>query len=180
LPAGWQDHAASGFHIALPERWEVVDVEESGVEAIWNLLEGLNSEWARNTTATISAQAAQEALKFWAMDSEAAGVGYATAAVTLQSQPFDVEIDDFCEQVQSLYEQMGLEVLASECSLEINGLDAARFTVSAEVGPIAAKMYLYLYVRENKAWAVAIGVDSSEWSEYESTFAIAGESFWVD
>ena len=47
LPTGWRDHAASGFHIALPERWEAVDIQEEGIEAIWRLLEGVDNDSPR-------------------------------------------------------------------------------------------------------------------------------------
>ncbi len=181
LPTGWRDHAASGVHIALPERWKAVDVRGQGVEAIWNSLEGLNTEWAQNVTATYSAKAVQRAMKFWAMDSKPAGIGNATVTITSgESQPFPIELADLCAQMQSLYEQTGFEVLAVECDLEINGLDAARFTLNAKMGSMAIKMYGYLYVQEGKLWVVTLGVDGTAWSEYEQVFVIAAESFAVD
>lgn len=180
LPTGWRDHAASGFHIALPERWESVDVEERGIEAIWNLLEGTNTEWARNITTMVSAEAMQEMIKFWAMDSEPAGIGYATISITFLSQPFPIKVDDLCTQMPLLYEQIGFELVDADCGLEINDLDAARFVIRLRMGSLAVKQYQYVYVREGDIWTLTLAVDETEWSEYEPIFATIAESFRVD
>jgi hypothetical protein len=170
----------SGFHIALPERWRAVDIDQEGVEAIFDLLETLYTEWARNYAAMFSPEAVLQVTEFWAIDSEPAGVGYATVNVTKQSMPFPVPVDDLCAQAESAYQQMGFEVLAVECGLKINGLDAGRSTIRLMMGPVAFKEYQYFYVRERSMWAVTLGVDEIEWAEYEAIFVRAGESFRVD
>lgn len=179
-PDTWNDHAASGFHIALPERWEVVDVDREGVEAILSMLETLNTEWARNTTAMLSAEGVQEMTKLWAMDSEPAGVGYATMTITHQSQPFPIRVEDLCAQLESAYQQMGFEVVAVECGLKINELDAGRSIVRLPVGALAVKEYQYWYVQGRSVWVVSMAVDETKWSEYEPIFATIAESFMVD
>lgn len=180
LMSGWRGHAASGFYIALPERWESVDVEKEGIEAIWNLLEGINTEWARNIITMFSAEAMQEMIKFWAMDSEPAGIGYATANITFQPQAFPIEVDDLCILMPSLYEQMGIEMIEAECGLKINGLDAARFMTRLQMGPLAVKQYQYVYVQKGGLWTLTLTVDETEWSEYEPIFVTIAESFRVD
>jgi hypothetical protein len=157
-----------------------VDIDLEGVEAIFAILETLDTEWARNTTAMFSAEDMQQGMKFWAMDSEPAGVGYATVNVIRQSLPFPVPLDDLCAQLESAYQQMGFEVLAVECGLKINGLDAGRSTVRLTMGPVSFKEYQYFYVQERSMWAVTLGVDETEWAEYEAIFVRAGESFRVD
>lgn len=176
----WQEHTVSGSHIALPERWTVVDIDQEGAEAIFDILETLDTEWARNYTAMFSAEAVLQVMKFWAIDPEPAGVGYATVNVAKQSMPFPLVIDDLCAQSQSLYEQMGAEVLSIECGLKINGLDAGRSTIRLPIGPLAFKEYQYFYMHERSMWAVTLGTDETEWAEYEAIFVRAGESFRVD
>lgn len=157
-----------------------MDVDEEGFEAIFSMLEALDTEWARNVTATFSAEAVRESIKFWAMDSEPAGMGYATVNVTFQSSPLPVAVGDLCAQLESVYEQMGVELVALECGLRINELDAGRSTVRLPMGVLAVKQYQYFYVQGRSLWAVSLAVDETEWSEYEPIFATAGQSFRVD
>ena len=112
----WRDHAVSGFHIALPARWKAVDIDKEGAEAIFDMLETLDTEWARNATAMFSAEAVQQMVKFWAIDSEPAGISYATVSVGQQSMPFPVVIDDLCAQLESIHQQMGSKCLQSSAA----------------------------------------------------------------
>ena len=160
-----------------------MDVEEEGVKAIWSLLEGINTEWAQNLTAMFSFEAfeaMQETVKFWAIDSEPAGIGYALVYISFQPQPFPIKVDDLCTQMPSFYEQMGIEMAEAECGLEINELDAARFTIRLRMGPVGVKEYQYVYVQEGRIWTLNLGVDETEWSEYEPIFVTVAESFRVD
>jgi hypothetical protein len=151
----------SGFHLSLPERWRAVDIDGEGAQAMLDMLETLDTDWARNTAALFSAETIQQTMKFWAMDSEPAGVGYATLNVTQQAMPFPMVIDDLCAQLQSAYEQLGAEVFAAECGLRINGLDGGRSTTQLTMGLLAIKEYQYSYVRERSLWAVTLGVDET-------------------
>jgi hypothetical protein len=157
-----------------------VDVDREGVEAILSMLETLNTEWAHNTTAMLSAEGVQEMTKLWAMDSEPAGVGYATMTITHQSQPFPIRVEDLCAQLESAYQQMGFEVVAVECGLKINELDAGRSIVRLPVGALAVKEYQYWYVQGRSVWVVSMAVDETKWSEYEPIFATIAESFRAD
>ncbi len=180
IPTGWRGHDVSGFFIALPERWDIVDIREDGFEAIWNMLEGINTDWAQNTTAMFTSEGMQEAVIFWAMDTEPAGTGYATANITYDSQPIPIKVEDLCSQMLSLYEQIGVEVVESDCRQKINGLDAAKFTLNLQWGPLAIKENQYIYIRGSDAWALTFAVDETEWSEYEPIFVNAAESFRVE
>lgn len=157
-----------------------MDVDQEGFEAIFDMLETLDTEWARSVTATFRAEAIAEMMKFWAMDSAPAGAGYATVNITGQSLPFPAVIDDLCAQFESVYQQMGVEVVAVECGLKINGLDAGRSTIRLPMGALAVKEYQYFYVQGRSLWAVTLAVDETEWSEYEPIFVTAAESFRVD
>lgn len=181
LPVGWRYHVASGFRIALPQRWNAVDIDKEGFESLWNLLKTLPSDWARNITSMVSAETMRQILKFWAMDSQPAGMGYATANVTSQSQPFSIKIEDLCSQMSSLYKQMGVELMATNCGLKISNLEVARFTVRLRMGTLAVKQYQYVYLQGGRRlWALTLAVDETAWSEYEPTFVTVAESFRAD
>ena len=178
--ADWREHSTSGYHIALPDHWEVVDVGEEGIETILDSLEGTNAEWAQNITTMFSAKAMRDMTEFWAMDPEPAGIGYATVYITYQSQPFPLTIDVLCALMPSMFEPMGIELVHTECGLTVNDLDAARFLTSLPTDSMNLKQYQYAYVREGNIWTLALTVDETEWSEYEPTFAAIAESFRVD
>lgn len=157
-----------------------MDVEKEGFEALWTLLEGVDADWANNITAMYSAEAMQEAIRFWAMDPQPAGIGYATLNITYQPQVFAIEADDLCSLMPAVYEQMGVETVDAKCGLEINGLDAARFLIRLEMGPLAIKEYQYVFVREDAIWTLTFAVDATEWSEYKPILVKSAKSFRVD
>ena len=180
LLVGWREYAVSGFYIALPEQWDVIDIDREGIDAILNLLRGLNTQWAQTTTAMFSSETMQEMMKLWAKDTKPAGVGYASVLGVFQSMPFIVESDDLCVQIPSAYQQMNITLLDSECGLEINGLDVGRFETQIGVGAFAIKQYQYVYVDGRKMWTLTLSVDETQWSKYISTFETIAESFRVD
>jgi hypothetical protein len=122
----------------------------------------------------------REMIKLWAMDSEPAGMGHATANIALQSQPFPITIGVLCAIMPSIFEQMRFTLVDAECGLEINDLDAARSVVSLQMGSLALQQYQYAYLRRGDIWTLALTVDETEWSAYEPTFAAIAESFRVD
>jgi hypothetical protein len=128
----------------------------------------------------LSAEAMRELLQFWAMDPEPAGIGYATLNVASQPQILPMEIDDLCSLLPSVYEQMGVEVVEARCGLEINGLDAARFLISLEMGPFALKEFQYVYLTEDAVWTLTYAADAAKWSEYKPVFAKSAKSFRLD
>ena len=180
LPEGWREHATAGFRLGLPERWEVVDVASEGIEAIWDMVEEINAEWAENITSAFSAEAMVDVLKFWAMDPEPAGVGFATVNVTHQVQPIRITAANLCAQMPALYEQMGIELMEATCDLRINGLDAVRFGLRIEAGPLAVGQYQFMFVQGRSVWAITIAVDATVWSEHQPQFLAIGETFMVD
>ena len=180
LPMGWLEYTVSGFHIALPEQWEIIDIDKEGIDTILNLLRGLNNQWAQSTAAMFSSEAMQEMMKLWAMDTKPAGIGYASVNVAFRSMPFVVESDDLCVQMASAYQQVGITLLDSECGLEINGLDVGQFEIQIGIGAFAIKQYQYVYVQGRKMWTLTLAVDETQWSKYTSTFVTIAESFRVD
>jgi hypothetical protein len=180
LPVGWQGYSMGNFFIALPERWELVDVEEEGIEAIIQFLELLNSEWAQNSAAMFTAEGMQDMMRFWAMDPQPAGPGYASANLTYQALPIPIRVEDLCTIMPSIYDQMGIELLDAACDLEINGLETARITIRLEVGVLAIREYQYIYLGEDDQWTMSLGVGEAAWSEYEPIFITIAESFRVE
>jgi hypothetical protein len=180
VQAGWRSHATEGFSLALPEEWETVDVDSGGVDYILNLLESADSDWARNTAQMFSAQAVQKSILFWAMDARPAGAGYANANVTFQSMPSEMSSDDLCTQIPLFYKQIGIELLDTQCNLEINNLESARFTLRLDIGPVDFKQYQYVYVRGRNVWTLALAVDAARWTDYQPVFDTVAESFRVN
>jgi hypothetical protein len=180
FPTGWQTHAASGFSIALPERWNVVNVEREGFEAVWSLLQDTNTEWARTVTAMFSAETVRQMIRLLAIDPEPAGTGYATLTATSHAELFSLQIEDLCTRMTAMYEQAGIELLGTECNLAINGLDAARFTIRVQVDAFDFKEYQYILVRGTHLWSLTFGVNAPDWAVYEPVFVKAAESFQAD
>jgi hypothetical protein len=177
LPAGWQNHESSGFYLALPQGWETVSVDKEGIEAIQTILKGLNTEWAQNASSMLTTEAVQNALKFWAMDTKPAGIGYAAVNVSFQAMPFTTAIEDICLQMKAAYEQVGVDVLESECGLEINQLPVARYTLRLVVNSFAIKQYQYVYVQGRNMWALTLAVDETVWAKYQPIFETIAQSF---
>jgi len=177
IPAGWRDHATERFSLALPEGWETIDVDKEGIASILNILKGLQSDWAQNVVQMLSTEAIQESIKFWAMDTRPAGVGYANVNVIFQSMPVVVSSADLCVQLPSAYKQMGIKLLETKCGLEINRLQSDRFTLSLRAGPFTIRQYSYVYVQGRNMWTLSLGVDESQWSKYQPVFVAIAESF---
>lgn len=180
LPDGWIDYSTSGFYIALPESWSVVELEEEGVEAIWQLMEGIESEWAQNITSLFSSELVAETIKFWAMSDEPAGAGYPNVNVSFQSQVIPIDTSELCDLLPSVYDQMGLMVVASECNLTINAIESARFVIRMEMGPLSIQQVQYLFVEGGRFWSVTLGVDETVWDAYVSLFDEIANTFRID
>jgi hypothetical protein len=178
-PAGWQDHSAGGFSVALPERWQVIDVDQEGIAAIQANLKALDTEWARNTSQMLESEGMQEMMKFWATDPEPAGLGFASMNVTSQPTFIALKAKDVATQTKTAIERFGAEIVEVKSGLSINGLDAARLTVRLPFSAGSIKEYAYIFVQGRKVWAVTFGVDEEMWSDYEPVFATAALSFRV-
>lgn len=181
LEEGWVEYDTGEFRVALPEQWEVIDVGQEGIEAILGLVENLDNEWAQSISGMISAEAMQEALRMWAMDPEPAGVGFATANISYQQQPFSMRTNMLIIQLEAAYEQMGFEVVSSDSGLEINGLDAGRIGVRLAMRPFGVQQYQYLYARDTDLWIVSLAVDETVWEiTGPSLFRSGNRSAWTD
>ena len=80
----------------------------------------------------------------------------------------------------ALYEEMGIELMEATCDLRINGLDAVRFGLRIEAGPLAVGQYQFMFVQGRSVWAITIAVDATVWSEHQPQFLAIGETFMVD
>ena len=167
------------FYLALPETWISVDIDEEGIDAILNILESTNEDWAENFLSMFSSDALAEYLKFWAMDSQPAGMGYANLVVTYQTMPFAIPIADYCDQLPATYSQLGIELLDARCDLKINGLDSARVSLRLSVGALTVKQSQYIFLKGRKAWSMACSADETQWEKYAPIFDTIGESFQV-
>ena len=180
LPEGWIDYGSGGFHIALPEAWQAIDIDQEGMEAIFDALEGLDADWAQSITDMLSSEQAQESFKLWAMEPKVAGMGFPTLNVQHQVSPFAMEPDLLLSQLEAIYEQMGIEVVSIEPDLEINGLTASRLSIRLSTDLTTVRNYQYVFMKGRDLWTVNMSVDDSKWSEYEPLFVQIGETFRLD
>jgi hypothetical protein len=179
VPAGWTGYTVGNFFLALPAAWETIDIDEEGIQALLDILETINSEWAQGFINTYSSETLAKFLKFWAMDPNPVGIGYANIVVVHQTMPIAVQIDDFCAQLADTYAQLGVELLDSRCDLKINGVDAAQITARVSSGLHKVRQSQYIYLKGKKVWTLAGSVDETRWAEYQPIFEMIGESFQV-
>jgi hypothetical protein len=176
-PEGWRVETGDDFTIALPERWQAVDVTAKGIEAILDKIRELDDEWARNMSAMLSDQSVAESMKFWAFDPQPAGAGFASVNVTRGDLPFAVDASAVAAQLEATYERIGLETLSTDEDLTIGGLDAARLAMRTPMGSLSMRQVQYVFVDGLTMWAVTLTVDDAVWAEYEALLAAIGESF---
>jgi len=180
IRAGWTDHAADDFHLALPERWQAVDVTQEGIEAVLEAVEKMDSEWAARIAEMYSAEDLKRIIKFWAMDTKPVGGNYANMNVTSQQVPESTTLDDAMTSISTAVKDAGVQVLASGYRARINGLDAARLTLRMRVGSVTVQQYTYVYLRGDKMWVVTYAVDQRYWNTFVNTFASSARSFRAD
>ena len=156
--------------MALPKRWEAIDIDEEGIDALLDAIESLDTEWAENTAAVLSSETMVEYLKFWARDTEMAGMGFATVQVAQQRMVYRVDAETVVGQLEAAFESMGIEVLDVETGLEINGVDAARIDIRAGTGFGLARQSQYVFVQGRNLTIMGCTADESAWSEYEPIF----------
>ncbi len=176
----FREYSTSGFHITLPARWEAIDIDQEGVDALWEMIEGMETDWADAAQAMFSSEEMLEAFDLWAIDTEPAGLGYAVVTVLSQVLPYPIEPDGLCMMMPATYEQMGIEMVDSDCTLEINGIGAARFVVRLEVEGMVMKQVQFCYLSGTDMWVLSMGVDETAWSEYEPILFGIAESFRID
>jgi hypothetical protein len=180
IRAGWTDHAAADFRLALPERWEAVDATKEGIQAILDAVGKMDSDWARNMAEMYSAESLQKSIKFWAMDSQAVRGSYATVAVTTLELSEETPLRQLMPKISTALKDTGAQVTAITYGLRVNGLDAARMSVRFPVGSLTAQEYTYVYMRGKKVWVGSYAVDQRYWDTYAATFASSARSFRAD
>jgi len=176
VAGGFQDFITTDITISLPDDWITIDMDKEGMDAIMTLLEDVDPDLAANISAMVSAEEMQEMGEFWAMDE----TGLATANLMVQTLPYNVGTDIFCEMMPEAYKEMGMVVSESQCGLTINQLDSAWFLVEIRVGTVSMKQYQYMYIRESDMWILTLGTEASGWDTYQPTFVTIAESFRVN
>ncbi len=150
-PAGWMAHGVLGFHIILPERWNVLEEQFAG-----------------------------DTVKFEAVDSDDEGIWLAGITVQFQYQYGVVDLADVCAEIEIYFEALGIQIEQIDCDLEINGLPAGRLTVREVIDSQPVREYIYFYAEGTRIWVVSLYVDESDWSRYKPTFVTIGESFVLE
>lgn len=178
LPAGWIEYTTDEFSIGLPESWEIVDIDEEGMQALMDLLSQYDPAWAEALESTYMGEAVTPPI-FFAMDTEMVGMGYSNVNITKETFPLPFPMRDLCAEIDTLYAQMGMNIIDSNCDLSINGLDAARYNIETRVGNITTQQYQYIIRYSTTYYFISLSVDQSGWSNYQSIFEGIGESFTI-
>lgn len=175
IPPGWVDYNLEDFSLAMPFRWEVIDVQEEGIVAILDLLSVIDEQWAQTSADLLSVEMMGDMIKLWALDPEPAGIGYASLNLVHQTNPVPVPLEDMCIQMPLVYEMMEIEVLDTDCDLVINDQPAARFTIRLNTDLLSIIEYIYLMVNGTDFWILTFAVGENEAADYEPLFSeIAG------
>lgn len=150
-PAGWMAHGTLGFHLILPERWNVIEEQFAG-----------------------------DTIKFEAVDSKDAGNYNATLIVYFQYQYGEFTIQEICDYYGPYFQSMGMVLLNTNCGFDLNGLPAGRFTFRDVLEGVTVREYMYFIVENTRIWLIELIVDEGAWSSYSSTFQTIAESFVLD
>lgn len=178
LPDDWLEYNTEDFAIGLPASWEVVDIDEEGMQALLDLLSDYDPNWAELLESTMTGDAAAPPILF-AMDTEMVGMGYPNVNISKETLPIPFPMGDLCAELDSLYTQMGVDLITSDCDLTINGLDAAKYNLAVRVGGISTQQYQYIFKDNTQLYFVSLSVDQNGWSEYQSTFEQIAQTFTI-
>ncbi|MGD9819186.1 MAG: hypothetical protein AB7V04_10875, partial [Desulfomonilaceae bacterium] len=178
LSVGWQEYTSDEFSISLPESWEAVDIDQEGMSALMNLMSEYDPAWADVVGSSYENGNATPPL-FWAMDTEKVETGYANVNLIRETLPFAVPISLLCSELESQYAQLGVNIIETDCSLEINELPAAIFTLSMPFGSMSMQEYQYLFMNGSDFWALTFAVEEAGWSNYETVFEEIAETFII-
>jgi hypothetical protein len=178
LPPGWIEHTSDAFSIGLPEDWEVVDIDQEGMDAMMDLIAGFDSSWAETIESTYGSGSVSPPV-FFAMDTKMVGLGYPNVNINKETLPMQLPLSSLCPELELIYDQMGLDIIEGDCTLTINGLDAAKYKIEMTIGTIKTQQYQYLYMNGKDFWSINFTVDESGWSEYEPLFVDVANTFTI-
>lgn len=178
LPEGWIEYNTEEFAIGLPASWEVVDIDEEGMQALLDLLSDYDPDWAEMLESTMTGDAAAPPILF-AMGTERVGMGYPNVNISKETLPIPFPMGDLCAELDSLYTQMGVDIVSSDCDLKINGMDAAKYNLGVRVGGISTQQYQYIYKDNTTIYFASLSVDQNGWSEYQATFEQIAQTFTI-
>lgn len=178
LSVGWDEHSSIEFSISVPESWEAIDITQEGMSALMNLMSEYDPAWADVIGSSYENGNATPPL-FWAMDTEKIETGYANVNLIKETLPIEVPMSLLCSELESQYAQLGVNIIESDCSLEINELPAARFTLSMPFGSMSMQEYQYLFMNGSDFWALTFAVEEAGWSNYKTVFEEIAETFRI-
>ena len=178
IPEGWIDYASDDFSIAFPESWEAVDIDQEGFEAMMAMVNEYDPTLAESPVFQFT-EDDMEAPVFFAMDTNLVGMGHANVSIMYEYFPIPFLISDLCAELETVYSQVGLEVIETNCNFMVNNLKSARFTVRLIAGSISMKQYQYLFLKGRHIWVVTMAVEDAYWSQYQPDFVKIAETFRV-
>jgi hypothetical protein len=150
-------------------------------------MSGYLEDWARRhpdaaeDPDALTAEELAELYKLWARDTEPPADGYAVLSVLEEDLFFTITADDLCDGSSARYEdESGVEVLALDCGLKINGLNATRAIIRYSQDGKTFQQYEYSYTQGSTVWILALSTYEANWRTYEPIFKIIAGSFRAD
>ena len=179
IPEGWTYHSGINFYVALPDSWQVVDVYILGYEGIYQVLEEMDSDWARVEIGKMEAMEADPQVMppaMWAVDLNPASIGH--ASMTVQSiGGLGGDMDETCLLYQSTFELNDIELLDYECGTKINDLDGGWFIHYWDDPQGTMQNLQYLYSNPRDFWISVYEGDKAIWDDYHAIYFTSAESF---
>jgi len=180
LPAvasDWEYHSGEGFAVALPSRWLVIQLGEEGVRALMEATANIDEQWAEAVASLVGSEEVMDSLRFFAMDSRRSGNANPVVTVSQQTVPARMSIADLCTQVPAVFQLLGIEVVDSDCSLRVNGVDGAFFLSRFPADSFFILNYQYSFLSEPTVWTLSIVADEDADPEVEEMIATIRDSF---
>ena len=176
------DYTMEGFSISLPEEWKAADISQEGMAGVLKLIEGLDSPLTEEILETllsgeIASMGMDGSIKFFARDASPEASGNAMVSVLKQSLPLPVGGSVLCMFLPAILEKAGLEVVNSQCGLELNGMQGGMFETRVILRETPYRQQLYYYMDGSEVWILLSGVGETEWTKYEPILTDIAESF---
>ena len=168
---GGQFYETSDFALTLPPGWRIFDPAKDR-QALQSTINSLPPEQR-----PVAERALQQAdFRLFALESESAGLS--TLNLSAQRLGQGVSLNDLCRLLPQAYQQNRLEVLETQCNVNLSGSRALRFTVETQAGATRVRIYQYVLLRQgDEMWVLTLGTPSTLWESRRAVFEAIAATF---
>ncbi|MCS6844383.1 MAG: hypothetical protein NZ528_08710 [Caldilineales bacterium] len=166
LPEGWVENKTTQFSLALPASWQVIDLTNEDLEAVFERMKETNPNFAN----MLGSAEAMQGFLLWAFNTDSKTPGF-TDNVNVRNLPLEgMKLDvqkDVLEPVQQEYAKMNFNFQEMVSDLQIGGYPAGRITYDFAVNtPDGASVTVtgrqYAVITEKYLWILTYSVGSNE------------------